>query len=766
MDEQNATETNRPFRVGDWLVNPALDEISHVDLVVKLEPRMVRLLARLAASPGEVVSTNQLLQSVWSDVVVGPASVYQAISQLRKLLGDTGSSPTYIATIPKKGYRLVAPVTSLDSVTYASLPEPPGTVMPHRKWRFASRTTAATVTLLAVAMAGLWLIVHSDTNAPLLNVPPDIVFSDSNSHTIAVLPFQSVDANEPGIDAATTATTLLRERLAESADTRVIASFSSSKAVDMGADLPTISDRLRARYLIRGETQRLPDSVRMTVTVYDALSRREIWSSTRDAPILGLGEANELLSGELARLLRIALPSRRRVDAVDPYAYPLYANGQARLSFVTWADNQAAQQLLTRSLAMAPDFARAHLALGQAITQAERIRDHRSRKAPARALEAIRRAMDLDPNLGAAWSERALLETRDPKQAEQLHVRGLHKAPNEVFGYWAYSQFLTEQNRGSEAINMLDRARAIDPLLPGLNIIKKGMVLTQENDVAEYEHLLRETIEIAPDNWIALFELGQVRFRNGELAEGVLLAERAAKAEQHGGAPLMVLAHMYLALGMPEASSDATKHAMFSFMPKLQLHVYRRDTDAAMALAKANTDETEFWEMDSPSFGDAVRDYALAKGSFEEAVALLESQFDKSKHLPLIQRKGVGLALAHVLILQGDDVRGLKIAREILAAIDEQNRIGQRMYTIDRAKALLLLGNVDSALLELEAIHKAGLYVSWWYPAERDPLFSVIRDNPRFRAIVDRANAHRDQQQKLVEQLSREGEIPQRPPLG
>src|ERR1700685_1365076 len=102
-----------PFQLGWWHVNPALDTISRDAKTVKLEPRMMRLLMCLAESPGAVVSQERLLTEVWAGVVVGPASVYQAISQLRRLLGDTDPEPTYIATIPRKGYRLIAQVRAL-----------------------------------------------------------------------------------------------------------------------------------------------------------------------------------------------------------------------------------------------------------------------------------------------------------------------------------------------------------------------------------------------------------------------------------------------------------------------------------------------------------------------------------------------------------------------------------------------------------------------------------------------------------------------------
>ena len=102
-------------QIGEWLVDPALDTITRGTATQKLEPRTMRLLLCLANSAGEVVSVDRLLTEVWSGVVVGSASVYQAVSQLRKLLGDVDPNPTYIATVPRKGYRLIAPVVQSGS---------------------------------------------------------------------------------------------------------------------------------------------------------------------------------------------------------------------------------------------------------------------------------------------------------------------------------------------------------------------------------------------------------------------------------------------------------------------------------------------------------------------------------------------------------------------------------------------------------------------------------------------------------------------------
>src|ERR1700675_3616590 len=100
-----------PLRIGAWCVNPGSGQISRAGETVRMEARTMRLLLCLAERAGEVVSIDELLNQVWSGVVVPPDSVYQAVASLRRQLGDDAKEPAYIATVPRLGYRMVAAVS-------------------------------------------------------------------------------------------------------------------------------------------------------------------------------------------------------------------------------------------------------------------------------------------------------------------------------------------------------------------------------------------------------------------------------------------------------------------------------------------------------------------------------------------------------------------------------------------------------------------------------------------------------------------------------
>ena len=102
----------QPFMLGEWRIDPQADVIARGDSTIKLVPKTMEVLGYLAQRAGEVVSQDDIEAAVWRDVVVTSSSVYQAIGDLRRALGDDKRESQYIVTVPRKGYRLIAPVRS------------------------------------------------------------------------------------------------------------------------------------------------------------------------------------------------------------------------------------------------------------------------------------------------------------------------------------------------------------------------------------------------------------------------------------------------------------------------------------------------------------------------------------------------------------------------------------------------------------------------------------------------------------------------------
>jgi DNA-binding winged helix-turn-helix (wHTH) protein/tetratricopeptide (TPR) repeat protein len=113
------------FSVGEWVVRPRLDRIERADVTVQLEPKVMDLLVCLAHASGEVVSKDELLDTVWGKRFVADATLSNAVAHLRKRLGDDARAPRFIETIPKRGYRLLEPVGAVDPGPPSAGQQPP-----------------------------------------------------------------------------------------------------------------------------------------------------------------------------------------------------------------------------------------------------------------------------------------------------------------------------------------------------------------------------------------------------------------------------------------------------------------------------------------------------------------------------------------------------------------------------------------------------------------------------------------------------------------
>jgi adenylate cyclase len=108
---------NGDFRVGAWLASPSVNSISCKCTTVRLEPKVMDVLLCLAQHAGETLPRETLLRAVWPETFVTDDVLTHSISELRHAFEDDAREPRIIETIPKRGYRLIAPVSPANTST-------------------------------------------------------------------------------------------------------------------------------------------------------------------------------------------------------------------------------------------------------------------------------------------------------------------------------------------------------------------------------------------------------------------------------------------------------------------------------------------------------------------------------------------------------------------------------------------------------------------------------------------------------------------------
>jgi transcriptional activator of cad operon len=282
--------TTIPLRIGDWRLDPQLGQLTRGAEIQRLEARTMRLLLYLANRAGETVSIDELLDNVWSGVVVTQDSVYQVITSLRRLLGDDAKQPEYIITVPRLGYRLVARVAPWEeplvvdppkAETVASAP------LPSKRGVFI---ILAAVILIAIAGLVLWR-----AGAPA-------------AKSVAVLPFLDLTTQE-----------MNEEYFADGMTEELIQSLSKLPGFEVpaptasffykGKQLPpaTIARELRVTYLLDGSLRESGDTLRVSARLIRARDGFVMWSENYDRPKADRLMIQDDIAAEVAQAIGAAV---------------------------------------------------------------------------------------------------------------------------------------------------------------------------------------------------------------------------------------------------------------------------------------------------------------------------------------------------------------------------------------------------------------------------------------------------------------------------
>lgn len=741
-----------PVLIGDWLADPRDDSLSRGTERVKLEPRTMRLLMRLAQAPGIVVSQDELLESVWTGLVVGPASVYQSMSQLRKMLGDVEEPARYIETVARKGYRLVAsvsaapvtgpamvraPMVSVPAVSGESaLVEEPGSQQSF--WTMLAGAAAL------VVMAAAWRV------APPLDLIPDLP-------SIVVLPFTDMTPGKTEQVFCDGLTEEMSNWLAQVPTLRVVARTSAFSYRDTKKDVRTIGEELKISHVLEGSLRRSGNRLRITVQLIHAPSQFHLWSHSYDVEVGNLINVQEDVARQVVGNLEIRMTPEtdsrfagRRAASAEAQNYYLLAKSHAQ--HLEAASNERAIDLFRKSLSADPSFALAKVWLAFAISNRryftnQPIEELMPEIEPLLA-DVERTGTQLVDFYVVRGSIRTELRQReaalaDLQHALELNANSLEAAaalgfyhltmgePRDAVGYYTtasavdpagYAYYIyrciahMQMGQHSTAQTLCARGRSLKPESPWTYSATSDLAASR-GDIAEALKWSNAALEHGGDiaenqssraNWLFILELMQ------EAGE----AYRRSMSSNPDGTrqnPLLTL------VGAAAAIDTAGAPGLRSFIDANGLAA---STNARVLMQLANA---ALMAGDTVLANEFV-DRALTSGSLQAE--------DIASPWDAIQGQSYLLVIASALRARGDLVTANQRLDELAALLDHLRQSGVETFGYHELAAQLaaMQGRDDAAMASLQRAVQLGWRAAWL--AEHQPFFASLRTRPDYRELI------------------------------
>lgn len=759
------------LQIGEWLADPALDRLSRDGEILKLEPRTMRLLMRLCESPGQVMSPQQLLDDVWSGVVVGPASVYQAISQLRKLLADTDPNPTYIATVPRKGYRLIAPVRSVavtadpqvDSQvdSHADLQADPQTdpqlgpqnrratdvIQPERE-----RTRSARLGWWALAI-GVVVIIAAAWIAL-----PRSAWIQKEPVSIVVLPFTDMTADQRDEAFCDGLSEELSTALSQLPALRVVARTSAFSFRARNVDVREIGRKLSATHVLEGSVRRSGDAIRVTAQLIDARSGYHSWSELYDVRSKDVLRLQSDIARSVAAALELRFPEEKAESSVaartaSPAAYELYLLGRHYYRQRTPEANARAAELNSRAIGLDRNFAPAYVGLAQA-----RLNDFALTGRPVHQIAGeveplLNTALRLDPDLSEAYATRGSLrrELNQLGEAKNDLARAIALNHNNVQAIVNLGRVFEYEGQPQRALQSFTRAQTLDPL-DFMRQVDRCIVL---QDLGRYKEAAVDCAEargLRPESQWGYTATGWLARAQGQQAQALHWNDEALRVAPDNVELYMQRIDELLDLGMLDEVKAALQHAIDMSAgknPDDELGFRIRYADVLMiergpAAVRDYVAHLELNDDATASASDLLTaaqvcvtadDYPCAQQLARRAVAAADFPAVELAHRTAI-KWGTSHELLLALLESHDGDRRNARAAALLRLLDELERNGYVNWGIHslRADTLGLLGDSEGAMRALQQAVQAGWRSAW--AAQRDPYLVDLFERSDFRALM------------------------------
>jgi TolB-like protein/DNA-binding winged helix-turn-helix (wHTH) protein/Tfp pilus assembly protein PilF len=630
--------TDNPLlRIADLRVDPSLDEICKDGVILKLEPRAMRLLVCLAEHAGQVLSVDTLLDLVWKDVIVSPDSVYAAVAALRRTLGDDPKQPKYIANVVRRGYRLIAPVSKWEAppaepAAPSEPAAPPGEpAAPSAKptapsgepaaplgtvagpgtgsggsagaalqgsavaaafWR--SRPAMLLILAVAVIAAGFLAgrLLTSRRAADTAQAPSPVVHTGPPARaaipekSIAVLPFLDLSEQHDQEYFSDGLAEELSDLLAQVPDLHVSARTSAFYFKGKQAPLDEIARALGVANLLEGSVRKSGNTLRVTVQLIRTDSGYHLWSKTFDREMQDIFKMQDEIAGAVVTALKAKLAPTQAAAYRTPNAeaYNQFLLGRQLHRRVDLDGVRRAVEAYRKAIALDPNYAAAYAEL--AIAESFVASGTGDAAGLDRAMLDAQKAVAIAPGEPDGYAARADLRASymwDFAGAQADLAKALALDPSDNVIRRRYGYLLGSLGRLPEAIAALRKAIELDPLsTPAWG--RLGRYLTFTRDFAAADEALRWALEIQPESSYALMSLGTLQLQEGHAAQALVTFGKVSVV----GLRLAGGALAEHTMGHVQASQQALgelidKYPQEAAYQIAQVYAWRADRDQAFA---------------------------------------------------------------------------------------------------------------------------------------------------------------------------------------
>jgi TolB-like protein/DNA-binding winged helix-turn-helix (wHTH) protein/Flp pilus assembly protein TadD len=649
------TSPNR-VRFGVYEVDLRSSELLKQGRKIRLQEQPFRILALLLEQRGHVVTREELRKRLWSDdtFVDFDHSLNTAVMRLRESLGDSSDNPRFIETLPRHGYRFIAPAEEIapgpgDSTDHLEVVIPPpfaaesvSFASPSARFQLAGRAVRVlswrrTLPVAAVLATAAALLLNS-----VVRRTQDTSHASAASNpvkSVVVLPFENLSGDKDQQYFTDGMTDELIAHLAKVRSLRVISRTSAMEYKGTHKTLMEIAHDLNVDAVVEGTVLRYGDRVRITAELVQVTTDRHLWAETYQGELGDILKLQSEVASAIVNEIRINLTpeEQQRLASTRPVStegYEDYLKGRYYWNKRSEEGlNKAIQyfQLATQkdphsALAFA-GLADCYSIIGSAIVGTVPAGD----VAP-KARAAAAHALELDDSLAEAETSLATVRFNydwDWAAAAHGFRRSIELNPSYATAYQRYSLYLMALGRTQESLAQMNRARDLDPLSISMNF-SLGWRLYMARQYDQAIEQLRNTLDLDPNFTLPRMVLGQAYEQKGDFAHAIAELEKAVSLSHDSPPVLGALGHAYAMAGRkPDAEQVLQRMITQSrtqyVSPFYVALVYTalKDHDNALAwLEKAFSDRSNaviFLQVDpeldslrsAPRFQDLVRRMAL-----------------------------------------------------------------------------------------------------------------------------------------------------------